>query len=64
MFHLTGRINWIGALTMSLLLKLPPQKLETRFILRISLYLWKSTEQPCIDIVVMYGFVLPIAIWI
>ena len=26
-------LNWIGALTLSLLLKLPPRKLETRFVL-------------------------------
>ena len=43
-------LNWIGALTLSLLLKLSPRKLEPWFILRsISLYLYLSTRWPCME---------------
>ena len=33
MLGLTFLLNWIGALTLSLLLKLPPRKLEPEFVL-------------------------------
>ena len=50
-------LNWIGALTLSLLLKLPPRKLERWIVLRkngsvkflsseVALYLCKSTIRP------------------
>ena len=47
--------NWIGFLTLSLLLKLPPRILEPWFVLRIfpspefTLYLGKSTIRPCME---------------
>ena len=47
-------LNWIRALTLSLLLKLPPRKLEpwfflwSFFLLRL-LYLYKSTIWPCME---------------
>ena len=48
-------LNWIGVLTLSLLLKLPPRKSEPLFVLwsffllRLALYLYKSTIQPCME---------------
>ena len=49
-------LNWIGALTLSLLLKLPPRKLEpwcvlwSFFLLRFfCTYLYKSTIRPCME---------------
>ena len=49
-------LNWIGALTLSLLLKLPPRKLEPWFIHsmkflspEVALYLCKSTICPWIE---------------
>ena len=49
-----SHLNWIGPLTSSLLLKLPPRKLESwfvlsRFFLLSSLQLYKSTIQPCME---------------
>ena len=35
--------KWIGALTLSLLLKLPPRKLEPDLFYEVDLYLYKST---------------------
>ena len=62
-------LNWIGALTLSLLLKLPPRKLEPWFVLW-SLFLLRLL---CISInlpyghawstVVMSGLVLLVATW-
>ena len=48
-------LNWIGALTLSLLLKLPPKKIvamirSIKFLSpEVSLYLYKSTIRPCMD---------------
>ena len=48
-------LNWIGATTLYLLLKLPPRKLESWFVLwsffslEVALYLCKSTVQPCME---------------
>ena len=47
-------LNWIGALTLSLLLKLSPRKLEPWFVLwsffsEVALYLSKFTIQPCME---------------
>ena len=47
-------LNWIGALTLSLLLKLPPRNLEPWFVLwsfspDVGLYRCKSTIQPCME---------------
>ena len=47
-------LNWIGTLTLSLLLKLPPRKLEPRFILwsfspEFAQYLYKSTICRCME---------------
>ena len=53
MLGLTFFLNWIGAVTLSLLLKLPPRKLE---LFRekicspeVALYLYKSTIRSCIE---------------
>ena len=49
-------LNWIWALTLSLLLKLPPRKLEPflwtsmKFLSpEVAVYLYKSTIHPCIE---------------
>ena len=48
-------LNWIWALTLSLLLKLPPGKLESLFVLckflcsEAAFYLYKSTILPYIE---------------
>ena len=46
-------LNWIGALTLPLLLKLPPRKLEPhamKFLSpEVALYLYKSTIRPCME---------------
>ena len=49
-------LNWVGALTLSLLLKLPPRKLEPflwtsmKFLSpEVALYLYKSTIRPCME---------------
>ena len=46
-------LNWIGVLTLSLLLKLPPRKLELcsmKFLSpEVALYLYKSTIKPCME---------------
>ena len=48
-------LNWIGALTLSLLLKLPPSKIGTlicsmKFLSpEVTLYLYKSTIQSCME---------------
>ena len=48
-------LNWIGALALSLLLKLFPRKLEPKFLLwsffspEVALYLYKSTIRPCME---------------
>ena len=47
-------LNWIGALTLSLLLKLPPRKWEPWFVLwsfflQRLLSIYKSTIQPCME---------------
>ena len=48
-------LNWIGALTLFLLIKLPPRKLESWFILWIFLLrllcisIYKSTTRPCME---------------
>ena len=49
-----SRLNWIGALTLSLFLKVPPRKLEPCFflcgffLLRL-LCIYKSTIRPCME---------------
>ena len=49
--HLT--LDWIGVLTLSSLLKLPPRKLERRFYevfhSEVAMYLYKSTIRPCME---------------
>ena len=46
-------LNWIGAITLSILLKLPPRKLEPWFILflfsEVVLHFYKSTIRPCME---------------
>ena len=46
-------LNWIGVLTLSLLLKLPQRKLEfcsMKFLSpKVALYLYKSTTLPCME---------------
>ena len=62
-------LNWIGALTLSLLLKLPPRKLETGFLLWRSFLqrlLYISTNLPyglAWNTVVMSGLMLLVATW-
>ena len=62
-------LNWIGAVTLSLLLKLPPRKLEPWFVLW-SFFLLRllciSINLPYAHVwntVVMSGLVLPVATW-
>ena len=64
-----SRLNWIGALTLSLLLKLPPRKLE-RCLALWSFFLQRllciSTNLPfsqAWDTLVMSGLVLLVATW-
>ena len=61
-------LNWIGALTLFLLLKLPPRKLEPWFILwsffsKVALYLYKSTYGYAWNTVVMSGLALLADTW-
>ena len=54
MLGLTSALNWVGFLTLSLLLKLPPRKLELWFALSIFFHLrllcvYKSTIRPCLS---------------
>ena len=48
-------LNWIGALTLSLLLKLPPRKLEASIRSmkclspEVALYFYNSTIRPCLE---------------
>ena len=55
MLRLTSLVNWIGALTLSLLLKLPPKKIgavirSMKFLSpEVALYLYKSTICPCME---------------
>ena len=46
-----AHLNWIGTLTLSLLLKLPPINLEAWFVLspEVAQYLYKSIIQPCME---------------
>ena len=42
-------LNWVGALTLFLLQKLPPRKLEKFLSPKVALYLYKSTMGPCMQ---------------
>ena len=47
-------LNWVGVLVLSLLLKLPPRKLESNsfyevFFPEVALYLYKFTVHPCME---------------
>ena len=62
-------LNWVGALTLSILLKLPPRKLEPWFVLWsffLLRLLWLSANLPyghAGNTVIMSGLVLLVAAW-
>ena len=50
MLRLISLLNWIGAVTLSLLLNVPPRKLELWFVLislEVALYLYRCMEYCC-----------------